>query len=175
MKEELLFGAAYYAEYMPYERIDRDMEMMKQAGMNVLRIAESTWSTLEPHDNVFDFSFLDKVLEAAERENLSVIVGTPTYAVPAWLVKKDPAVLAVTKERQELYGRRQNMDIMNETFRFHAERVIRKLLEHTAGRRCVIGFQIDNETKHYGTASPGVQALFVEYLKENFRDNGETE
>ena len=57
MKEELLFGAAYYAEYMPYERIDRDMEMMKQAGMNVLRIAESTWSTLEPHDNVFDFSF----------------------------------------------------------------------------------------------------------------------
>ena len=118
MKEELLFGVAYYAEYMPYERIDRDMEMMKQAGMNVLRIAESTWSTLEPHDNVFDFSFLDKVLEAAERENLSVIVGTPTYAVPAWLVKKDPAVLAVTKERQELYGRRQNMDIMNETFRF---------------------------------------------------------
>lgn len=172
MKEELLFGAAYYAEYMPYERIDRDMEMMKQAGMNVLRIAESTWSTLEPHDNVFDFSFLDKVLEAAERENLSVIVGTPTYAVPAWLVKKDPAVLAVTKERQELYGRRQNMDIMNETFRFHAERVIRKLLEHTAGRRCVIGFQIDNETKHYGTASPGVQALFVEYLKETFGTTG---
>lgn len=62
MKEELLFGAAYYAEYMPYERIDRDMEMMKQAGMNVLRIAESTWSTLEPHDNVFDFSFLIRCL-----------------------------------------------------------------------------------------------------------------
>ena len=121
------------------------------------------------------FLFLDKVLEAAERENLSVIVGTPTYAVPAWLVKKDPAVLAVTKERQELYGRRQNMDIMNETFRFHAERVIRKLLEHTAGRRCVIGFQIDNETSITVRHLPGVQALFCGIFERNFRDNGETE
>ncbi len=51
-------------------------------------------------------------------------------------------------------------DIVHPVFRQCAENVIRKLLEHTAKHPCVIGFQIDNETKHYGTASPQVQAMF---------------
>ena len=66
MKRELLFGAAYYPEYMPYDRLKEDIRMMKAAGMNVVRIAESTWSTLEPRDGVFDFTYIDQVLSAAE-------------------------------------------------------------------------------------------------------------
>jgi len=54
MKREILFGAAYYPEYMPYDRIETDISMMKAAHMNVIRIAESTWSTLEPTDGTFD-------------------------------------------------------------------------------------------------------------------------
>ena len=97
-KTELLFGAAYYAEYMPYDRVKKDLAMMKKAGMNVIRIAESTWSTLEPSDGVFDFSYIDQVLEAAQAAEMQVIIGTPTYAVPSWLVKKDPCVMEETKE-----------------------------------------------------------------------------
>lgn len=37
--KELLFGAAYYDEYMPYDRLDKDIEMMKKAGINTVRIA----------------------------------------------------------------------------------------------------------------------------------------
>ena len=43
--KELLYGAAYYDEYMPYDRLDKDVAMMKKAGINTVRIAESTWST----------------------------------------------------------------------------------------------------------------------------------
>ena len=68
------FGAAYYAEYMPYDRIDTDFQLMKDAGMNVIRIAESTWSTWEPSDNVFDFTYLHKVLDAAAKYDISDIV-----------------------------------------------------------------------------------------------------
>ena len=46
--EKLYYGAAYYDEYMPTSRVAEDMRMMKDAGMNVIRIAESTWSTWEP-------------------------------------------------------------------------------------------------------------------------------
>ncbi len=168
MDEKILFGAAYYPEYMPYDRIEKDFEMMKQVGMNTVRIAESTWSTLEPREGKFDFSFIDRVLAQAEKEKMHVIVGTPTYAVPSWLVKKDPQVMVTTKEGQARYGHRQIMDIMNATYRQCAERVIRALICHVADHPCVIGFQIDNETKHYGTASKQVQELFVEYLKEGF-------
>ena len=45
--EEILYGVAYYYEYLPYDRLKEDIEMMKKAGINVVRIAESTWSTYE--------------------------------------------------------------------------------------------------------------------------------
>jgi beta-galactosidase len=166
--DRLLYGVAYYDEYMPYERLDQDVRMMKDAGINVVRIAESTWSTLEPQDGVFDFTHVDRVLDAMHRASISVIVGTPTYAVPAWLVRKYPDVLAITPRGPNRYGTRQNMDITNPQFRVHAERVIRKLLEHVKDHPAIIGYQVDNETKHYQTAGPAVQALFVQYLKQTF-------
>ena len=108
--EKLYFGAAYYSEYLPYDRVEKDMEMMEKAGMNVIRIAESTWSTLEPQEGVYDFTHIDRMLNAAACHHISVIVGTPTYAVPTWLVKKYPDILAITQNGRERYGHRQNMD-----------------------------------------------------------------
>ena len=96
--DHLLFGAAYYSEYLPYDRVEKDMEMMEKAGMNTIRIAESTWSTIEPKDGIFDFTHLDKMLEAAARHHISVIVGTPTYAIPAWLAKKYPDINEFNRE-----------------------------------------------------------------------------
>lgn len=166
--EQLLYGAAYYDEYMPCERLEEDVKMWKKAGMNVVRIAESTWSTCEPQEGVFDFSHVTRVLDACEQAGVSVIIGTPTYAVPTWLVKKYPDVLAVTKQGQAMYGHRQNMDITNPDYLRYSERVIRKLLEVSAHRSCVIGFQLDNETKYYGTAGKNVQEAFVQYLRQRF-------
>lgn len=166
MKSEILFGAAYYAEYMPCDRVEIDFNMMKKAGMNVIRIAESTWSTLEPKDGVFDFSYIDRMIDAAKEAGLYVIVGTPTYAVPSWLARKDQDVMVTTKEGKAEYGRRQIMNLWNETFRYHAERVIRELMKHTAHEEHVIGFQLDNETKHYGNTGIQIQQMFVAYLKE---------
>jgi len=166
--DHLLYGVAYYDEYMPYDRLDKDVRMMKEAGINVVRIAESTWSTLEPQEGVYDFSHIDRVLNAMNAAGIQVIIGTPTYAVPTWLVKKYPDVLAVTSRGQNQYGPRQNMDITNKHFLEHAEKVIRRLLEHVKDHPAIIGYQVDNETKAYGTAGPEVQKMFVEYIKKKF-------
>ena len=166
--DKLLFGVAYYDEYMPYERLEKDVQMMKDAGINVVRIAESTWSTEEPQEGVFDFSHIDRVLNAMHKAGIKVIVGTPTYAVPTWLVKKYPDVLAITSQGPNRYGTRQNMDISNKHFLFYAERIIRKIIEHVKDHPAVIGYQVDNETKAYNTAGPDVQQLFVQYMKQKF-------
>jgi beta-galactosidase len=142
---------------------------MKAAGINVVRIAESTWSTEEPKDGVYDFSHIDRVLNAMHKADISVIVGTPTYAIPAWLVKKFPDVLAETPYGQNKYGARQNMDITNTHFRFYAERIIRKIMEHIKNHPAIIGYQVDNETKSYNTSGPNVQRLFVQYMKQKFK------
>ena len=165
---KLLFGVAYYDEYMPYDRLEKDVKMMQETGINVVRIAESTWSTVEPQDGVFDFTHIDRVLDAMHKGGIRVIVGTPTYAVPTWLVKKYPAILATTPAGPNKYGMRQNMDITNTDFRFHAERVIRKIMEHVKDHPAIIGYQVDNETKHYNTSGDNVQQLFVQYMKNKF-------
>lgn len=169
--KEILFGVAYYDEYMPCERLREDIQMMKKAGINTVRIAESTWSTCEPQEGVFDFSHVEKVMDAMEEAGIHVIIGTPTYAIPTWMVKSHPDVLAETVNSRGIYGARQIMDITHPVFRFYAERVIRELMKCTAHRSCVIGYQVDNETKHYGTAGRNVQEKFVKYLREKFQDN----
>lgn len=165
---DILFGSAYYLEYMPEDRLEKDIAMMKEAGMNVVRIAESTWSTLEPKEDVYDFSFIDRVLEIAKKEDLWVIIGTPTYAIPSWLAKKYPEVMVFDGKKRADYGHRQLMDITNPVFLKHAEKVIRVLMEHVCDNERVIGYQIDNETKHYHVATKLVQERFVEYLKKKF-------
>ena len=169
--KKLLFGAAYYDEYMPYDRLQQDVAMMKKAGINTVRIAESTWSTCEPQEGVFDFSHVERVMDAMEEAGINVIIGTPTYAIPTWMVKSHPDVMAETVKGRGIYGARQIMDITHPVYRFYAERVIRKLMECTAHRKCVIGFQVDNETKYYGTAGKNVQEKFVKYLRKKFNND----
>ena len=163
MIKQLLFGAAYYEEYLPDDRLERDMELMAAAGMNTIRIAESTWSVEESRCGAFDFSRVMRVIDAAARHGLNVIVGTPTYAIPAWLAALDPEILGANR-----FGSRQNMDITNPTYRKYGERIIRKLVSETSPCPNVIGFQIDNETKHYGVCNERVLTGFREWLRGRF-------
>lgn len=165
---KIYYGAAYYDEYMPSSRIDADMRLMADAGMNVIRIGESTWSTWEPRDGEFDFTKLQNMLEGARKQGISVIVGTPTYAIPPWLAKKYPDILADTHAGPNRYGPRQNMDITHPGYRFHCERIIRKMMEVVMAWDNVIGFQLDNESKPYDTCGPRAQALFKAWLQEKF-------
>jgi len=167
---EILFGVAYYDEYMPFDRLEKDVSMMKAAGINIVRIAESTWGTVETQEGVFDYSHIDRVLNAMHKAGIKVIVGTPTYAIPTWLAKKHPDILVITPNGQAKYGTRQNMDITNIHFKEAAERVIRNLMEHIKDHPAIAGYQVDNETKSYSTSGPDVQKLFVEYCKQKFKN-----
>lgn len=167
--EKLLYGVAYYDEYMPYDRLAEDIRMMKEAGINVVRIAESTWSTHEPQNGVFDFSSVDRVLDTMHEAGIRVIVGTPTYAIPTWMVKEHPEVLAETPRGPGRYGARQIMDITNKTYLFYSERIIRKLIGRVKDHPAIIGYQTDNETKYYDTAGPNVQHQFIKYMRDTYK------
>ena len=166
--EKIYYGAAYYDEYMPVSRAEEDMALMARAGMNVIRVAESAWSTWEPREGAFDFTRLRRVLDCARRYGISAIVGTPTYAIPPWLARKYPDILAETHQGPGRYGHRQLMDITHPGYRAHCEIIIRRLMEAVRGYENVIGFQLDNETKPYDTCGPRVQAMFLDRLKAKF-------
>lgn len=166
--QKFLYGVAYYYEYLPYERLDKDIQMMKNANINVVRIGESTWSTYEPQEGIFDFSKLDKVIDAMTAAGIKVIVGTPTYAIPTWMAKKYPEIMLTNEAGKQQYGGRQLIDITHPTFRLLAERIIRKMVQRTVDKRGVIGFQVDNETKHFNISSANVYIGFQKWLKKRF-------
>jgi beta-galactosidase len=169
----ILYGAAYYHEYMPYERLDKDIALMKAAGFTVVRMGESTWSLWEPEDGRFDYAWMDRVVEAMGKAGIKVILGTPTYSVPAWMAHQHPEILVRrmngdSRGAPAAYGMRQNMDTDAPAYRFYAERLIRHLVAHYRDNPAVIGWQIDNETSSYGAANDDVFIGFQHYLEKKF-------
>jgi len=167
----ILFGAAYYPEYMPYDRLAADLDLMRAAHFSVIRVGESVWSTWEPDDGVFDLDWLEPVLTGAHDRGISVIVGTPSYAVPPWLRQKYPDTTAHRTTGGPIpYGGRQNADFSNPDFRFLVERVVRRIVARYAAHPAVIGWQIDNEPGLELLHNPGVFAGFVDHLREQYGD-----
>ena len=165
----VLYGAAYYSEYNSYERLDKDVALMKAADITVVRMGESTWSLWEPKDGDFKYAWMDRVVDAMGKAGIKVIMGTPTYSIPTWMYHAHPEILArPLGGAPTFYGMRQNMDTDNATYRFYAQRLIRNLVEHYRDNPTVIGWQVDNETSSYGASNPDVFAGFVNHLKQKF-------
>lgn len=185
--DNVLYGVAYYPEYMPYDRLDTDVELMRKAGISVVRVGESTWSTWEPRDGDFQFAWMQRVLDRLHQAGIKAILGTPTYSIPTWLYKEHPEI-AVTHETAPApplrdpyyptyppsgppgwYGPRQNYDFLNPYFREKAERVIRQIVSHFKDHPAVIGYQIDNETFPTGIPTPYMNAAFLDRLKRKYK------
>ncbi|MGH9501407.1 MAG: beta-galactosidase [Terriglobales bacterium] len=170
---DVLYGAAYYNEYMPADlqpgRLEKDVALMHEAGISVVRMGESTWSLWEPSDGVFDYAWMDRVVDAMGKAGIKVIMGTPTYSMPTWMAKAHPEFYARPLGGASIgYGMRQNMDTDNPKFRIYCERVITNLVAHYKDNPAVIGWQLDNETGSYGASNEDVFNGFVNHLKKKF-------
>src|SRR6266700_2616953 len=184
--DTVLYGVAYYPEYMPSDRLEEDVEMMQKAGITVVRVGETTWSSWEPRDGDFQFAWMQRVLDRLHQAGIKAILGTPTYSVPTWLYKEHPEIVVTRNGTAPplsdpyeatypssltpgYYGPRQNYDFLNPYFRQHAERVIREIVSHFKDHPAVIGYQIDNETGPTGVTSPYMNTAFLDHLKQKYR------
>ena len=119
----ILYGAAYYNEYMPADlqpgRLEKDVALMHDAGISVVRMGESTWSLWEPADGHFEYAWMDRIVDAMSKAGIRVIMGTPTYSIPTWMAHAHPEILARPLGGAYVgYGMRQNMDLRQSTISF---------------------------------------------------------
>ena len=139
-------GVDYYPEHWSRERWATDARLMREAGFNVVRLAEFAWVFLEPEEGCFEFDWMDDALGVLEAEGISAILGTPTAVMPAWVARKYPETLAMQKDGQRIeWGVRKNNCFTSGTYRLLSERITRAMADHFADTPNVIGWQTDNE------------------------------
>ncbi|SEE95126.1 beta-galactosidase [Ruania alba] len=174
LNDRVRFGAAYYVEYHPTDAdrdLERDLDLMAEAGFSVIRVGESTWSTWEPEDGRFELDWLEPVLDGAHARGIDVILGTPTYAVPPWLARKYPEIAGERRTGQRNHwGARQEMDLTHAAYKFYSERVIRAVVGRYADHSAVIGFQVDNEPGLQLLHNENVFQAFVDHLRKQYGD-----
>lgn len=142
----LYYGAAWYPEQWPESRWDRDLAMMETAHINVVRIAEFAWSTIEPAEGRYEFDWLDRAIAKAANHHIKVVIGTPTAAPPAWLTQKYPDVLRVNEDgSREEHGNRLQYSFASTRYRAFGRDLAGRLAKRYGHNPNVLGWQIDNE------------------------------
>jgi beta-galactosidase len=119
---------------------------MEQAHINVVRIGEFAWSTMEPSEGRYNFAWLDRVIALAARHHIDVVLGTPTAAPPAWLTMKYPDTLRIEEDGHRAeHGNRAQFSCASPRYRLFAARIAREMAHRYGSNPNVIGWQIDNE------------------------------
>lgn len=85
MSDRMHIGCAWYPEQTPREQWGGDLDLMRAADLNVVRVGEFAWSRFEPAEDRFDFDWMDEAVALAAQRGFAVIMSTPTAAPPVWL------------------------------------------------------------------------------------------
>jgi beta-galactosidase len=146
LPDQPLIGAAWYPEQWPEQRWDADLTLIKQAGLNVVRVGEFAWSRMEPREGVYDLDWLEHAVRLAERHHIYVILGTPTDAPPAWLTEKYPETLRVDANgRRAEHGGRRQFSYSSPRYRIFCRDIAARMAARFGHDPDVIGWQIGNE------------------------------
>lgn len=168
---KFLHGADYNPEqWLDYPEIfERDIELMKKAHCNVMSVGIFSWAALEPEEGVFNFEWLDKVINTLYENGINTILATPSGARPAWLSQKYPEVLRVSEKRvRNLHGFRHNHCYTSPIYREKIAILNGKLAERYANNPAVIMWHISNE---FGGECHCelCQSEFRKWLKEKYK------
>ena len=147
---------------------DEDMRLMKLAGCNTMTLGIFSWSMLEPEEGVFDFAWLDTIVDKLADNGIYAILSTPTGARPAWMAQKYPEVLRVEMDRQRIkFSGRHNHCFTSPIYREKASIINRKLAERYGSHPALIAWHISNEYSSY-CHCPMCQEAFRDFLKQKY-------
>ena len=165
-------GVYYYPEAWNPDQWDRDFKKMSEMGFEFTHMAEFAWAQLEPSEGVYDFKWLDKAVELAAKNNLKVIICTPSATPPVWLVRKYPEVLVEMPTGQTgQHGTREHYSWSSVKYRELTTKVVEGMAKHYGNDKRIWGWQIDNEPSHYGALdfSKAAQVSFRTWLKKKYQ------
>ncbi len=164
----IAFGCAWYPEQWPESQWQEDLALMRQAGMNMVRIAEFAWNWMEPAEGHFDLDWLERAVELAGEYGMSVVLGTPTAAPPVWLTQRYPEARAIREDGKAAdHGTRWHYSPLSMVYLRFCQRIAEAMARRFGRNPHVIGWQIDNEFNSF-SFDEETRQRFQEWLKARF-------
>ena len=160
----LAYGGDYNPEQWPEAVWEEDVRLMGEAGVNLVTVGVFAWSLLEPEPGVFDFGWLDRLLDLLRGAGIGVDLATATASPPPWLSRLHPEILPVLADGTRLWpGGRQHYCPSSPAYRDAARRLVGALAGHYGEHPAVVLWHVNNE---YGCH---VSACFCDESASAFR------
>lgn len=170
-KKELprfLYGGDYNPEQWPEDTWSEDIQIFKQADINSATINVFSWALLEPQEEKYDFTKLDKIVDNLSKAGFDIVMATSTAAMPAWMFKKYPEVARVDYQgRRHVFGQRHNFCPSSKDYQRLASDLVDHLAERYHDNPHIVAWHVNNE---YGgnCYCDNCAAAFRNWLKERY-------
>lgn len=167
--QKILYGGDYNPEQWPEEVWEEDMRLFKLAHIDVVTLNVFSWASLQPDEDTYDFSRLDKIMEMVKANGLKVCMATSTAAHPAWMARKHPDILRVEHNgMKRKFGSRHNSCPNSPTYRKYSAALAAKLAERYRDYDNIVAWHISNE---YGGECycENCEKAFRIWLKEKYK------
>jgi beta-galactosidase len=164
----IAYGGDYNPEQWPREVWLEDAKLMQQAGVNLVTLAVFSWSRLETSDGVFDFGWLDEVMDLMHEHGIGVDLATPDAVPPAWLVEQHPDIMPERPDGSIFgFGSRQHFDVSHPVYRAKSLALAERMGEQYANHPALRMWHVGNE---YGPVSygPWAEKAFREWLQRKY-------
>lgn len=166
----LIVGVNYHPHDSGPETWSRDIRMMQDAGLEIVRLGHLAWDTFEPADGTFSFAWFDEVMDLMHAAGIGVILDIAVRPAPLWLHKKHPTIDITDTNGNRLYANSRYMDDAGDPhFLAHATRLAEAVTKRYAGHPALIAFGIDNEPGDGPISySETVRARFITWLEAKY-------
>jgi len=163
-------GVYYYPEHWDSAQWERDFQNMAKMGFEFTHFAEFAWAQLEPEEGRYDFKWLDRSLQLADKYKLKVILCTSTATPPVWLVRNHPDVLAIEEDGTQMdHGSRQHATFSSNYYRQYSMKMIAELGKRYGKDTRVVGWQLDNEPRRFLDYGKDAAQRFRDWVKQKYK------
>ena len=142
----LAFGGDYNPEQWPSQVQVEDVELMQQAGVDLVTVGVFSWALLEPEEGHYDFGWLDEVLTRLHAGGIAVDLATATASPPPWLSTRYPETLPVDASGHTLWpGGRQAFCPSSPVYRERALALCTAMAARYGGHAALALWHVGNE------------------------------